>query len=236
MMTSKLKLPFVIVSAVAILAGVACRKQDTKGKASALLSLKTEKKGNVSGGEDPKMLCAYLKEKGYFPKNSYAANTKILFSTSYEIVEDSAGQGYGVVGADGFFEQQGNTTTQLLACPGASSLSGGKCNWKINGDDGYAQLAFDVVCNARSRQGSKIHPGYSQQSASLVSYNASTAGQSTSGQDAVEVILTGRDSKARIVFAKGVGLVATVFQESMMPAGTAEVFIGGTSSGSMFGE
>jgi hypothetical protein len=124
----------------------------------------------------------------------------------------------------------------LLACPGASSISGGKCNWKINGADGYAQLAFDVVCNARSRQGTKIHPGYSQQSASLVSYNASTAGQSTSGQDAVEVILTGRESKARIVFAQGIGLVATVFQEGLMPAGTAEVFIGGSSGGNTFGE
>jgi hypothetical protein len=56
-------------------------------------------------------------------------------------------------------------------------------------------------------------------------------GKSVSGQDAVEVILESRASKARIVFAKGVGLVATVFQESSMPAGTAEVFIGGRGSG-----
>jgi hypothetical protein len=229
-------LPIILLVSVATVGAISCRKQDGKGKASALLSLRTDQKGSVPGGSDPQALCSFLKEKGYFPKNSYPANTKVLFSTSYEVVEDSAGQGYGVVGADGFFEQQGNTTTQLLVCPGAISISGGKCNWKINGDDGYAQLAFDVVCNKRSRQGTKIHPGYSQQSASLVSYQASTAGQSTSGQDAVEVVLQGRESKARIVFAKGVGLVATVFQESLTPAGTAEVFIGGTSSGSMFGD
>jgi hypothetical protein len=64
-----------------------------------------------------------------------------------------------------------------------------------------------------------------------VKYDAKTAGQSSSGDDAVEVVLEGRESKARIVFGKGTGLVATVFQESSMPAGTAEVFIGGTSSG-----
>lgn len=237
MKSISLKLPILVMSVMSVSIAISCRKQDAKGKASPLLSLRTDKKGDIEGGSDPSMLCSYLKEKGYFPSNSYATNTKVLFSTSYEIVEDSAGQGYGIVGADGFFEQQGNTTTQLLVCPGASSISGGKCNWKINGDDGYAQLAYDVVCNKRSRQGSKIHPGYNQQSASHVTYQASTAGQSTSGQDAVEVLLQGRESKARIVFAKGVGLVATVFQESSMPAGTAEVFIGGKSSGgNVFGE
>jgi hypothetical protein len=60
---------------------------------------------------------------------------------------------------------------------------------------------------------------------------AETAGTSVSGQDAVEVVLESRTSKARIVFAKGIGLVATVFQESLSPAGTAEVFIGGSGSG-----
>lgn len=236
MKASSLKLPIILLSMATVVAAVSCRKQDAKGKASPLLSLRTDQKSPISVGGDPQALCSYLKEKGYFPKNSYSANTKVLFSTSYEIVENSAGQGYGVVGSDGFFEQQGNTTTQLLVCPGASSISGGKCNWKINGDDGYAQLAYDVVCNKRSRQGTKIHPGYNQQTAAHVSYQASTAGQSTSGQDAVEVVLQGRESKARIVFAKGVGLVATVFQESSSPAGTAEVFIGGTSSAGVFGE
>lgn len=231
-----MKLPIVILSIAVTSLAVSCRKQEVKGKASALLSLRTDQKSSIPVGGDPQALCSYLKDKGYFPKNSYPANTKVLFSTSYEIVEDSAGQGYGVVGSDGFFEQQGNTTTQLLLCPGASSISGGKCKWKINGDDGYAQLAFDVVCNKRSRQGTKIHPGYNQQTAAHVTYQASTAGQSTSGQDAVEVILQGRESKARIVFAKGVGLVATVFQEGLMPAGTAEVFIGGTSGAGVFGE
>lgn len=211
-------------------------QQNKKAGTSSLMSLKTNQKGEVDGGGDPKLLCAYLKEKGYFPQNSYPANTRVLFSTSYEVVENSAGQGYGVVGSDGFFEQRGNTTTQLLVCPGASSISGGKCQWKINGDDGYAQLAYDVVCNKKSRQGTKLHPGYTRQTAHQVSYQASTAGQSTSGQDAVEVVLEGRESKARIVFAKGIGLVATVFQEGLMPAGTAEVFIGGSGSSNVFGD
>lgn len=219
-------------------AGVAggCRKKEAGGPgSSSLLSLETRSKGDIAGAENPATICAFLKDNGYFPTNSYAANTKVLFSSSYEVVENSAGQGFGVVGADGYFVQQGNTTTQLLLCPGASSISGGKCAWKINGTDGYAQLAYDVVCNKRSRGQSHLHPGYTKQSARKVSYIAETAGKSVSGQDAVEVVLEARASKARIVFAKGVGLVATVFQESLAPAGTAEVFIGGSGDG-FFGE
>lgn len=200
-------------------------KKSKESNNATILSLDTTSKGEVPGGSEPAKLCGYLTENGYFPSNSYAENTKVLFSSSYEIVDNSAGQGYGVVGSDGFFEQQGNTTKQLLICPGASNLSGGKCAWKINGADGYAQLAFDVVCNKRSRSGKTIHPGYTSQSAKLVSYVAKTAGFSVEGQDAVEVELKGRNSTARIVFGKGTGLVATLFQESSMPAGTAEVFI-----------
>lgn len=228
------QLSLMIFVATVTLAIAGCRKNNSSGGAGAsLLSLETRTKGEIPGGDDPVKLCSFIKEKGYFPSNSYAPNTKVLFSSSYEIVANSAGQGYGVVGADGYFVQQGNTTTQLLLCPGASSISGGKCAWKINGDDGYAQLAYDVVCNKRSRQQGALHPGYSKQSARIVSYVAETAGKSVSGQDAVEVVLQARASKARIVFAKGVGLVATVFQESLQPAGTAEVFIGGSGNGFM---
>jgi hypothetical protein len=221
------------VLCAAILSVASCRsasKSGMGGKAS-LLSLKTTQKGDVPGGSDPAKLCEYIKANGYFPSDSVAANTKLLFSSSYEVVENSAGQAYGVVGSDGYFVQQGNNTTQLLVCPGASGLSGGRCNWKINGKDGYLQLAYDVVCNKRGRGTSAVHPGYSSQTAKLVSYVASTAGQTVTGQDALEVTLSGGTSKARIVFAKGSGLVATVFQESSSPAGTAEVFIGGQSSG-----
>lgn len=216
----------VITTLVAVAALTnSCFPKAKKQNNTALLSLNTTSIGEVPNGGEPAKLCEYLKSNNYFPSNSYEANTKILFSSSYEIVDNSAGQGYGVVGGDGFFEQQGNSTTQLLLCPGASSISGGKCAWKINGADGYAQLAFDVVCNKRSRSGSQIHPGYTSQSAKQVSFSAKTAGLSVDGQDAVEVILKGRDSTARIVFGKGKGLVATLFQESSMPAGTSEVFI-----------
>jgi hypothetical protein len=214
-----------------LIAVTGCRNQSKSGGSSSLLSLDTVSKGEVAGGGDPAKLCSFIKDNGYFPTNRYPQNTKVLFSSSYEIVENSAGQGYGIVGADGNFVQQGNTTSQLLLCPGASSISGGSCSWKINGDEGYAQLAYDVVCNKKSRVGSSVHPGYSRQSAKLVSYVAATAGKSVSGRDAVEVVLEGRSSKARIVFAKGIGLVATVFQESLSPAGTAEVFIGGSGAG-----
>jgi hypothetical protein len=229
----KMKPSFVFLTAALIGLGSGCRKSATNGGSagSSLLSLETRPKGEIAGSASPAAVCAFIKEKGYFPSNSYASNTKVLFSSSYEIVENSAGQGFGVVGSDGYFVQQGNTTNQLLLCPGASSISGGKCAWKINGEDGYAQLAFDVVCNKRSRGGSAIHPGYTKQSARQVSYVAETAGKSVSGQDAVEVVLESRTSKARIVFAKGIGLVATVFQESLSPAGTAEVFIGGSGTG-----
>jgi len=231
-MTYRKTYKFGIAVCAAVLLVSGCRKS-TAGKAgsASLLSLDTKVKSSVPGGEDPDQLCRFIKDNGYFPNNSYAANTKVLFSSSYEIVENSAGQGYGVVGSDGYFVQQGNTTTQLLLCPGASNISGGKCAWKINGDDGYAQLAYDVVCNKRSRNKGAVHPGYTKQSAQVVSYVAETAGNSVAGQDAVEVVLESRASKARIVFAKGVGLVATVFQESSTPSGTAEVFIGGSGSG-----
>lgn len=232
-----MKKTFIIVSVLfvsSLALTVSCRKPTGAGVgSSSLLSLDTRVKSDVPDGGNPASLCSYIKDKGYYPSNSYPQNTKVLFSSSYEVVANSAGQGYGVVGSDGYFVQQGNTTTQLLLCPGASSINGGKCAWKINGDDGYAQLAYDVVCNKRSRGKSNIHPGYSKQTARLVSYTAETAGQSVSGQDAVEVILESRASKARIVFAKGIGLVATVFQESSMPAGTAEVFIGGRGAGVM---
>lgn len=214
----------VAATSESILVSCVANKQKNNNNAP-LLSLDTLSTGDLVEGREPAKLCEYLSANNYFPSNSYSANTKVLFSSSYEIVENSAGQGYGIVGSDGFFEQQGNTTTQLLLCPGASNLSGGKCSWKINGPDGYAQLAFDVVCNKRSRAGGSVHPGYLTQSAKRVSFTAKTAGSTVKGQDAIEVTLVGRDSKARIVFGKGTGLVATLFQESAMPAGTAEVFI-----------
>ncbi len=210
---------------------LSCQKKLAgKRGSSSLASLNTTVKGEIAEGSDPARLCSYIKDKGYFPSNSYAANTKVLFSSSYEVVDNSAGQGYGVIGSDGYFEQQGNTTTQLLLCPGAPKNGQGRCLWKFNGSDGYAQLAYDVVCNKRSRNGGQVHPGYTRQSAKLVSYVGNTAGQSVSGGDAVEVVMEGRDSKARIVFAKGTGLVATLFQESLQPAGTSEVFIGAGGS------
>jgi hypothetical protein len=230
----KLDTKFMLVATILAmgLLTTSCFPMKAPGHNTTLLSLVTTANGEVPGGSNPEQLCAYLKSNDYFPSNSYAANTKLLFSSSYEIVDNSAGQGYGIIGSDGFFEQQGNTTTQLLLCPGASSMSSGKCAWKINGTDGYAQLAFDVVCNKRSRSGGGIHPGYTTQTAKQVSYVAKTAGLSVQGQHAVEVVLKGRDSTARIVFAKGTGLVATVFQESSAPAGTAEVFIDAKASGS----
>jgi hypothetical protein len=209
----------------------ACRPKDkSQGSRGSLLSLKTQPKSAIPDGAVPAKLCDYIKSNGFFPSNKIVPDTKILFSSSYEVVENSAGQGYGIVGSDGFFVQQGNNTQQLLLCPGAANISGGRCQWKISGDDGYAQLALDVVCNKRSRTGAAIHPGYTKQSANLVSYQASTAGQTVSGQEAVEVVLEGRSSTARIVFAKNQGLVATVFQESSEPAGTAEVFIGSSKN------
>ncbi len=220
---------FVVALCLGFLAS--CVDKKAQESSSRLFSLDTESRGEVPGGSDPKALCGYLKDNGYFPKNSYEPNTKLLFSTSYGIVKDAAGQGYGVIDADGRFVQQGNTTSQLILCPGASNLGGGKCSWQINGDNGYAQLAYDVVCNNRSRSGTKIHPGYDRQKANLVSYKASTAKRSTSGQDAVEVILESRHSKARIVFGKNVGLVSVVFQEELMPTGTSEVFIDSQSGG-----
>lgn len=192
-----------------------------------MLSLDTRVKNQIAAGSDGARLCQYIKENGYFPGNTYSSGTKILYSTSYEIVSDAAGQAKGYVGDDGFFHQTENVTTQLLLCPGATNgLNGGRCLWKINGDDGYAQLAYDVVCNKRSRaQSGGVHPGYTSMKAAHVSYTASTAGDQISGTDAIEVTLTNRESTARILFAKGAGLVATLFQESSMPAGTAEVFI-----------
>ncbi|MEY4629951.1 MAG: hypothetical protein RIQ81_71 [Pseudomonadota bacterium] len=221
-----------IILATAVLAGVslvtvACLKRKSAGKGARMLSLNTTVQRQIPDGSDPARLCAYIQEKGYFPSNSYPAGTKVLYSTSYEIVDDAAGQARGVVAADGTFQQIDNVTTQLLLCPGAvGGIQGGRCLWKINGDDGYAQLAYDVVCNKRSRGGSQIHPGYSTMKAAHVAYQASTAGDTVSGSDAIEVTLQSRDSLARILFAKGTGLVATLFQESSQPAGTAEVFIG----------
>jgi hypothetical protein len=222
------------VTAILVCQVISCQpNKQAQSSHGSLLSLKTQTKGPIADGSNPEKLCDYIKTKGFFPSNQLAPNTKVLFSSSYKVVENSAGQGYGIVGADGFFVQQGNNTRDLLVCPGASDISGGKCQWKIGGDGGYAQLALDVVCNKRSRTGSAIHPGYSKQSANLVSYQASTAGQTVSGQDAVEVVLEGRSSTARIVFAKNQGLVATVFQESLEPPGTAEVFIGQTMPSGM---
>lgn len=214
-----------------IMALSGCTSQESKKKGtSSLMSLRTEPRSMLQEGGDPAALGSYLVSNGYFPKNGYPAGTGVLFSTSYEIVSDGAGQGYGSIGQDGNFNQQGNNTTQLLLCPGATSIGSGPCAWQFNGPEGYAQLAFDVVSNRRSRLPARIHPGYETQMAQQVSYEAKTAGQSTGGQDAIEVVLKGRESTARLVFEKNVGLVAVVFQEGSMPAGTAEVFIGGSGS------
>jgi hypothetical protein len=217
----------VAVFSTMAIGSASCVKKKMAGKGTRLMSLNTNVQKQIPDGSDPAKLCAYIKNQGYFPSNSYAPGTKVLYSTSYEIVDDAAGQARGVVASDGTFQQVDNVTTQLLLCPGAvDGLQGGRCLWKINGDEGYAQLAYDVVCNKRVRGGASIHPGYASMKAAHVSYQASTAGDTVSGSDAIEVTLQSRESTARILFAKGVGLVATLFQESSQPAGTSEVFIG----------
>jgi hypothetical protein len=228
-MSSRTRLAAVAFTSLVAVCSLSCVKKNSGAKGTRLMSLDTTVQKQIPDGSDSVKLCAYIKSEGYFPSNSYAPGTKVLYSTSYQIVEDAAGQARGVVASDGTFQQIDNVTRQLLLCPGAvGGLQGGKCLWKINGDDGYAQLAYDVVCNKRTRGGGGggIHPGYSSMKAAHVSYQASTAGDTVSGSDAIEVTLQSRDSLARILFAKGVGLVATLFQESSEPAGTSEVFIG----------
>jgi hypothetical protein len=183
-------------------------------------------------------ICKWIKDNGYFPSNSYKPGTKVLYSLSYNIVDNSKGQAYGVIGNDGNFVQQGLTTMQMALCPGANGRSmQGKCNWQFNGQNGYAQLAMDTVCSRRSRSGAAIHPGYSKISANyLKSYTASTAGKTFRGGESVEVLLTSRFTNTQIVFQKNFGLVAVVYKESSAPSGTSEVFIDASGTSMLNGQ
>ena len=211
------------------------KKNSNDGSSTQLLQIQESASQDLSaeaGTADS--LCQYLNSQGYAQGNSFPSGTQVAFSTSYGVdTQDSnraeAGQAHGSVGNDGYFYQKDMTTTQLLICPGAlSGMSGGKCLWKMNGDDGYAELAKRVVCNTAGNYGSRaaLHPGYRSMKTSKVSFKASTAGKSFTYQDAVKVELAGGSAQTQIYFAKGVGLVATEFRENSSPNGTAKVYFG----------
>lgn len=228
------------VAVVAVLGFTSCIRGPKEGAdQSKLLRIETSGSQDLSAeAGSPEALCSYLKSQGYFPRNTFSAGTPVAFATSYGTDSQSssgaeAGQAHGVVGSDGLFEQKDNVTMQVLLCPGSfGGLRGGKCNWKLSGDDGYAELAFRVVCNRAANYGSagRLHPGYDSMKVSKVGIKASTAGKSFSHADTVEVALSGSSSKAHIYFAKGSGLVATEFREKSQPDGTAKVYFGASDS------
>jgi len=218
---------------------MSCQNRTATSSGDRLLQIEKSSTQDLSGEvSTPEALCDYLSDKGYYKGNNYTAGTEVAFSASYGIDAQSsnsaeAGQAYGEITADGFFNQKNMTTTQLLVCPGArSSAFSGKCNWKLSGDDGYAALAYRVVCNkAATFTRSRLHPGYETMKVTRVQFKASTAGKSFRYNDAIEVELaSGSTSVAQIYFAHGAGLVATEFRESSDAGGTAKVYIGATPS------
>lgn len=222
---------FIAASLMVIVGMSSCAKSRIDGSMVRALSTNV-KQALPDLTNNPDAICAYIKNNGYFPSNSYAAGTVVAFSSSYDIVQDARAQAWGVVTPDGRFEQKGNPSGNLMLCPGVERprYATGKCLWQIAGDRGYAQLSYDVVCNKRSKRvKSGVHTGYDTEEAAIVDYKGDTSGRSVSGQDAVRVTLKSRETTTTILFAKGVGLVATHFQETSSPDGTAEVFIGGTA-------
>ena len=231
---------FILLSLVAGASSCNLLRNAGGSKDSRVLQLDKQDSQDISSvAGTPGALCQHLLSNNYYPSNVIPPGSPVAFSTSYNVDKQNShdaeeGQANGVVTSDGMFQQQDNVTTQLLFCPGAmGGLNGGKCLWKLSGDDGYAELAFRVVCNRAANYGSPgpLHPGYTAMKVSHVSFTASTAGKSFSYPDAIEVELTGGQSKADIYFAKNVGFVATEFREDSMPGGTAKVYIGarGTS-------
>jgi hypothetical protein len=212
--------------------GASCTKK-TEKQSSELVSLNKEVKEDLTAKlNSPGALCDYIKEGNFFPSNEMAAGTMTYFSTSYQTDEQNTanaekGQAIGKVSSDGRFELVDFVTTQILICPGAfGGLYAGKCLWKINGPEGYLELAKRVACNTARTYGSpmKFHPGYNAQKVKRVKFNASTAGKNVSYDDALEIELLGEKSGGFIYFAKDLGLVATEFRESLSPSGTAKVY------------
>lgn len=230
-----------VVSIVALTLGSCVQKQTTSDSSELLRSSDSliEDLSAEAGTSDA--LCKYLSAGGYYRGNTLPAGTKVAMSMSYKTdSQDSnsaeAGQKEGEVTADGFLMQGNFSTGQLALCPGAiGGMGRNKCLWKINGDDGYLELARRVACNTAATYGSRgaLHPGYQKMQASKVSFRASTAGRSFQHDDTVKVALSGGSSSTLLYFAKGQGLVGMEFRETAMPSGTAKLYFGagGSSAG-----
>jgi hypothetical protein len=184
----------------------------------------------------PDELCKYIDENKFYDRSFSMVGKEVAFSTSYgvdtkESSTAEAGQAFGTVNSDGYFEQKDFVTTQLLVCPGAfNGLYSGKCAWNIQD---YAKLAYEVVCNKARTYGSpmKFHPGFNGQTVKTISnFKASTAGKTYNVGNAavlmVELLGPSTGTSAMIYFAKGIGFIASEFREKDAPDGTAKVYAG----------
>jgi hypothetical protein len=205
---------------------------------SDLLSVKGSEIEDLSSQlSTPDQVCSYLKEQKYYTGNKVSAGTEVAYSTSYKTDKvDSnaaeAGQAFGKVTDDGKFYQSDFVTKQILICPGATSgLYAGKCLWTINGDRGYLQLAYDVVCNKAANYGSRgrLHPGYTSMTVKKKSIVVNTAGKTFKHDDVVAVHLEGSNNQSDIYFQKGQGVAAIEFRGDESPSGTSKVYFAGSS-------
>lgn len=164
---------------------------------------------------------------GKFCKSYLSGGEKVWFSASYDFGE--AGQAAGVLEKDGdkvFFNQQGNTTTQMMVGPGVGAFTG-RSLWEFN-------RYFKMVCSIAFGKG-RNGPDYTSIKAEKVSMTGGTAGGSVSYQDALKLSLqkttNGGKSDVVMIFVKGLGPRVVEFRETNMPAGTSKVYIDGIAGG-----
>lgn len=164
---------------------------------------------------------------GQFCKTYLKGGEGVWFSASYEMGE--AGQAYGALEKDGdqlFFNQAGMTTSQAMVAPGLSGWDG-RSLWEFN-------RYFKTVCSVAFGKG-RNGPDYTSIKAEKVSIQGGTAGGSVSYQDALKLSLGKSSSDGRtdvvMIFVKNLGPRVIEFRETIMPAGTAKVYIGQAGSG-----
>jgi hypothetical protein len=238
MMTSSLPKSLLLgltLSAASVV--TACGARMAEGDdVSSPLAINVSNRRAISEVTSPTHAGTYAKSHDYY---SYAANQlkagmKVMFSVSYGSSGGEAGQARGVlVDKDGglFFEQQENTTNQMLLPPGLAWDNGsdGVSLWDMRG---YLDLINRVAFSEATAYGDAPNKDvYAQTSAYQVDFEGGTAGGSVGYKDAMELKLEKSNpdsskSNVSVYFAKGVGAVALEFRETGSVGGTFKLYVG----------
>lgn len=225
-----------VLGASTFLATACGQRFSEEESVSTPLAINVSNRRAIAEVTSPTHAGTYAKSNNYYgyAANQLKAGMKVMFSASYGASGGEAGQSRGVlVEKNGglFYEQQDNTTNQLLLPPGLpfNNGSNGVSLWDMRA---YLDLINRVAFSEATSYGEAPNKDvYAQVSAYQVDFEGGTAGRTVDYKDAMELKLEkgnpdNSKSNVSVYFAKGVGAVALEFRESGLVGGTFKIYVG----------